>query len=99
MNVGIIGLGLMGGSLAKALKKYSIAKKVYGYVKSVEQKKEVLDLGLVDGVLDIATLKEKSDLIILALRVDTIIEFMPLLLDIDEKTTIMDLGSTKRVYY
>ena len=95
MNVGIIGLGLMGGSLAKALKKYSIAKKVYGYVKSVEQKKEVLDLGLVDGVLDIATLKEKSDLIILALRVDTIIEFMPLLLDIDEKTTIMDLGSTK----
>ena len=95
MTVGIIGLGLMGGSLAKAVKKYSIAKKVYGYVRNEEQKQEVLDLKLVDEVVDIETLKNESDLIVLAVPVDTIINFLPLLLDVDSKTTIMDLGSTK----
>lgn len=95
LTVGIIGLGLMGGSLAKAVKKYGIAKKVYGYVRNEDQKKEVLDLKLVDEVVDFETLKKKSDLIVLAVAVDTIINFIPQLLDIDSKTTVMDLGSTK----
>lgn len=95
MTVGIIGLGLMGGSLAKAVKKYGIAKKVYGCVRNEAQKKEVLDLHLVDEVVDIETLKKESDLIVLAVPVDTIINFIPQLLDVDNETTIMDLGSTK----
>lgn len=95
MNIGIIGLGLMGGSLAKAVKKYGIAKKIYGYARSEKTKKEILELNLVDELVDIKTLKEKSDLIVLATPVDSIIEMLPEFLDIDEKTTIMDLGSTK----
>jgi len=95
VTVGIIGLGLMGGSLAKAVKKYGIAKKVYGCVRNEAQKKEVLDLHLVDEVVDIETLKKESDLIVLAVPVDTIINFIPQLLDVDKDTTIMDLGSTK----
>lgn len=95
MNIGIIGLGLMGGSLAKAVKKYAIAKKVYGYARSEKTKQEILELNLVDELVDIKTLKEKSDLIVLATPVDSIIAILPELLDIDEKTTIMDLGSTK----
>ena len=85
----------MGGSLAKAVKKYGIAKKVYGCVRNEAQKQEVLDLHLVDEVVDIETLKKESDLIVLAVPVDTIINFIPQLLDIDNDTTIMDLGSTK----
>ena len=85
----------MGGSLAKAVKKYAIADKVYGYARSEKSKKEILDLNLVDELVDIDTLKEKSDLIILAIPVDNIISFLPQLLDIKENTTIMDLGSTK----
>jgi len=95
VTVGIIGLGLMGGSLAKAVKKYGIAEKVYGCVRNENQKKEVLDLKLVDEVVDIETLKNESDLIVLAVPVDTIIDFLPSLLDVSENTTIMDLGSTK----
>jgi len=97
VTVGIIGLGLMGGSLAKAVKKYNIANKVYGYVRNDEQKKEVLDLSLVDEVVDIDTLKKECDLIVLAVAVDTIIDLMPQLLDIKETTTIIDLGSTKEI--
>jgi len=95
VTVGIIGLGLMGGSLGKAVKKYAIAEKVYGYVRNDDQKKEVLDLNLVDEVASIETLKKECDLIVLAVPVDTIINFIPQLLDINEKTTIMDMGSTK----
>lgn len=95
MNIGIIGLGLMGGSLAKAVKKYGIATNVYGYARSEKSKKEIIELNLVDELLDIKTLKEKSDLIVLAIPVDNIIAVLPELLDINKNTTIMDLGSTK----
>lgn len=95
MNIGIIGLGLMGGSIAKAVKKYSIAKNVYGYVSRESTKKEVLELGLVDEVMDLDALKERSDVIILAIPVDAIIEMFPQFLDISKNTTIIDLGSTK----
>lgn len=95
MNIGIIGLGLMGGSLAKALKKYYIAEKIYGYARSEKSKTEIEELNLVDELVDIKTIKEKCDLIVLAIPVDNIISMIPQFLDINEKTTIMDLGSTK----
>lgn len=95
MNIGIVGLGLMGGSFAKAMKKYGIAKKVYGYARSEQSKKEIAELNLVDELVDMKTLKEKSDLIVLAIPVDNIITILPDLLDINANTTIMDLGSTK----
>ena len=73
MNIGIIGLGLMGGSLAKAVKRYGIAKKVYGFTNSEKNKKDILELNLVDELVDLETLKKVSDVIILAIPVDAII--------------------------
>jgi prephenate dehydrogenase len=95
LNIGIIGLGLMGGSLAKAVKRYGIAKKVYGFTNSEKNKKDILDLNLVDELVDLETLKKVSDVIILAIPVDAIIGMFPNFLDIDENTTIIDMGSTK----
>ena len=95
MNIGIIGLGLMGGSLAKAVKRYSISKKVYGFTNSEKNKKEIEELGLVDELVDLETLKKVSDVIILSIPVDAIISMFPNFLDINEKTTIIDMGSTK----
>ena len=95
MNIGIIGLGLMGGSLAKAVKRYGISKKVYGFTNSEKNKKEIEELGLVDALVDLETLKKVSDVIILSIPVDAIISMFPNFLDINEKTTIIDMGSTK----
>lgn len=95
MNIGIIGLGLMGGSLAKAVKRYGIANKVYGFTNSEKNKKDILELNLVDELVDLETLKKVSDVIILAIPVDAIIGMFPDFLDIDEDTTIIDMGSTK----
>jgi prephenate dehydrogenase len=95
LNIGIIGLGLMGGSLAKAVKRYGISKKVYGFTNSEKNKKEIEELGLVDELVDLETLKKVSDVIILSIPVDAIISMFPNFLDINEKTTIIDMGSTK----
>ncbi|QKF59416.1 prephenate dehydrogenase [Aliarcobacter lanthieri] len=95
MNIGIIGLGLMGGSLAKAVKRYGIASKVYGFTNSEKNKKEIMDLNLVDELVDLETLKKVSDVIILSIPVDAIISMFPSFLDISDNTTIIDMGSTK----
>lgn len=95
MNIGIVGLGLMGGSIAKAVKKYGIAKNVYGYARTPSTKKEIEDLKLVDKLMSFEELKNNSDVIILAIPVDSIINMFDELLDVSENTTIMDLGSTK----
>ena len=95
MNIGIIGLGLMGGSLAKAVKRYGIANKVYGFTNNEKNAKDILELNLVDELVDLETLKKVSDVIILAIPVDAIIEMFSDFLDIDNKTTIIDMGSTK----
>ncbi len=95
MNIGIIGLGLMGGSIAKAVKKYAIAKNVYGYARNEQTAKEIEDLKLVDKLMSLEDLKKNSDVIILAIPVDSIISMFDELKDVPKNTTIMDLGSTK----
>ena len=95
MNIGIVGLGLMGGSIAKAVKKYAIAKNVYGYARNEQTAKEIKELNLVDKLMSLDELKKSSDVIILAIPVDSIISMFDDLKDVSQNTTIMDLGSTK----
>lgn len=85
----------MGGSIAKAVKKYAIAKNVYGYARTPKTIEEIKELNLVDELMSLNELKKKSDIIILAIPVDSIIEMIDDLKDISNETTIMDLGSTK----
>ena len=96
LNIGIVGLGLMGGSFAKAVKRYGIANKVYGIANSQKNRQDILELNLVDELVDLETLKKVSDVIILAIPVDGIIAMFPQLLDIDNNVTIIDMGSTKK---
>ena len=96
MIFGIVGLGLMGGSFAKALKKYNIASQVYGYDHNISHQKEALELGFVDEIVDLDKLKE-SDVIILAIPVDGIISFLKDFGELKKDTTIIDFGSTKEL--
>jgi prephenate dehydrogenase len=86
----------MGGSFAKALKKYNLAKKVYGYDHNISHQKEAISLGFVDEIVELDKLKNESDLVVLAIPVDGIIKFLPSLEGIDKNTTITDFGSTKK---
>jgi len=94
MTVAIIGLGLMGGSFAMAIKKLPMIKTIVGYDHNKEHQKQAIALGLVDKIVDFDELK-RADVIILAIPVDGIIACLKDLEGVDKNTTIIDLGSTK----
>ncbi|MCF6331173.1 MAG: prephenate dehydrogenase [Sulfurimonas sp.] len=94
MNIAIIGLGLMGGSLALSLKKIDFIDNVSGYDHNKEHQKQAIQLNLVDKILDIDEIK-KCDVIFLAIPVDGLISMMDDLVGVSKETTIIDLGSTK----
>ena len=52
MKIGIIGLGLIGGSFAIAAKKHVSPSKLFGNDKNLENEKKALELGLIDEVGD-----------------------------------------------
>ena len=96
MNVAIIGLGLMGGSLALSLKKLDFITKIVGSDHNEQHQKDALALGLVEEIVPFAEVK-KADVIFLAIPVDGIIKVLGQLEDVAPQTTIIDLGSTKEL--
>jgi prephenate dehydrogenase len=97
LKVGIVGLGLMGGSFGKALKKYNLATKIVGYDHNINHQKEALELNLVDKIVDIDELIT-TDLIVLCIPVDAIIAFLPKIVScVNYNTTVIDFGSTKEL--
>ncbi|KIM11025.1 MAG: prephenate dehydrogenase [Sulfuricurvum sp. PC08-66] len=93
-SVGIIGLGLMGGSMGLALKKVPFISHIVGLDGNPHNEKEALSLGLVDAIVDFATLQQ-CDIIFLAIPVDAIIATMQNFDAVAPHTLILDLGSTK----
>jgi cyclohexadieny/prephenate dehydrogenase / 3-phosphoshikimate 1-carboxyvinyltransferase len=66
-TVGIIGLGLIGGSIAKALKTNNCAKQVIAY----DSNSEVVEVALADSLIDLAAtsieqIASSSDIVVLA---------------------------------
>jgi prephenate dehydrogenase len=96
MNVAIVGLGLMGGSLALSLKKLDFIDEIVGTDHNVNHQKEALLLGLVDKIVNFEDIKN-CDVIILAIPVNGIISALKNLTNVSENTTIIDLGSTKEI--
>ncbi len=97
MNITIIGLGLIGGSIAKDLRKAKFATHLTGVESSQEHARKALELKLVDELLPLEQAAKKADLVIVAIPVDKILELLPLVLDIiPPGTTVSDMGSTKK---
>lgn len=94
MTVGIIGLGLMGGSFALAIKALPMIKNIVGFDHNKEHEKQALELALVNNIVSFEEIK-KTDIIILAIPVDGIIACLKDLQGISPTTTVIDLGSTK----
>jgi prephenate dehydrogenase len=96
MTVTIVGIGLIGGSLALAMKEKGLAQKVIGVEANEEHKEKALELGLVDEIQELSEAMEESDLIVLATPVNAVVKLLPQILDkISNKQIVMDVGSTK----
>lgn len=96
MKISIIGVGLIGGSIALKLKQKGIADFIYGIDNSNEHLNEALELKIIDAKVDLEYGIKNSDLVILAIPVDAARKLLPNILDlISENQTVMDAGSTK----
>lgn len=105
-TIGFVGLGLIGGSIAKALKRVHPEKTVVAY----NRNGAVLDLAAEDGIVDVAVKDEtggqkadeilapfsECDLIFLCVPVVTALDFMDRLKSIMKPGAILtDVGSVK----
>ena len=96
MKSAVIGVGLIGGSIALKLREKNFADFVYGIDKSETHLQEALELGIIDEKANFDEGIKKSDLIIVAVPVDSTRKILPEVLDlISENQTVMDVGSTK----
>jgi len=94
-SVGIIGLGLMGGSLSLALQQSTNSYRFIGYDHNQNHCQEALNLNLVEKIAKNLEDIKKCDIIILTIPVDGIIQVLQELKDVSKDTTIIDFGSTK----
>lgn len=90
----VIGLGLIGGSLALDLKKRGNFK-VYGVDQNPEHIKKALELGVIDEEISFSEIADAA-VIIIAVPVNIIPNLTVQVLDIiSEKTLVFDVGSVK----
>jgi len=93
-KIHIIGLGLIGGSFALAIKKSFPNVHITGFDKNQQHQDEAVSLGLVTEIKE--TPDQDTDIILLATPADTLKPIaLELLENIGKNTLIIDFGSTK----
>ncbi|MBU4537750.1 MAG: prephenate dehydrogenase [Weeksellaceae bacterium] len=96
MKITIIGVGLIGGSMALKLKAKGFASYVFGVDQNENHLREAKERGIIDEASTLENAVSHSDLIIIAIPVDSSRKILPGILDlITENQTVMDAGSTK----
>ncbi|MEO6289748.1 MAG: prephenate dehydrogenase [Ginsengibacter sp.] len=95
MNVAIVGTGLIGGSMAIALREKGIASNIIGVESNALYQQQALELLLVDEINELDEAILKSDVIVLAVPVDIAKKMIVGILDKVDKQIVIDVGSTK----
>jgi len=97
-RVALIGLGLIAGSMAHAMRRNGLVGEITGYARSGETRRVAAEIGLVDRVCNSAAEAVKgADLVVLCVPVgamgDVAAEIAP---HLDKGATVSDVGSVKR---
>ena len=98
-KITIVGVGLLGGSLALAIKKRNLARQVHGYVRRAASIEECTNLGVADQVTcNLTEAVTGADLIVLCTPIAQMAELARTMLPALEKEAIVtDVGSVKNV--
>src|SRR6187402_1184788 len=94
-KISIIGIGLIGGSLALQLNEKGLASRLIGVDSNRDHQKKALELGLVDEIMELDEAIDNSDVVVLAIPVDGLVKIMPSVLDKINNHVLIDMGSTK----
>ncbi len=95
MKVKVIGLGLIGCSMARGLKESGFASHITGADIDPAHQKIALEKGYVDKTESISEGISDCDLIIIAAPVISILDLLPQVLDKCNEQVVTDVGSTK----
>ena len=94
-KVYIIGVGLIGGSLALDIKKLNPNAIVFGVDKNQAHIEEALSLNVIDKKANLEDI-EDADLVVISIPVDATVTMLSEILDlVSEDTVVFDVGSTK----
>ena len=80
-TVGVVGLGLIGGSLALDLKRRGFAARTLGVEADSVAAEAAHTIGLVDEVVDLDTCIQEADIIVLAVPVGVAVKLATQVLD------------------
>jgi prephenate dehydrogenase len=97
MTISIIGLGLIGGSLALSLRQHGLASHLIGVEANPAYARRALELGLVDEIAaDLPSAVAPASLVIVAVPMDAMLAVLPQVLDlVADGQVVIDVGSTK----
>lgn len=97
-NVTIVGVGLISGSFALAMKDKGYAKKIIGVSRTKASTDKAKELGIINEALPLEEAVKQSDFIYVAIPVDATIPVMKKIMDlVTDKQIVADAGSTKFV--
>ena len=95
MNVVVIGVGLIGGSMARDIRKSYPRCHIVGIDQNKKHLEQALELGLIDVIGDDEAL-QVAEVVILGIPVDAAVAALPKILDsVNEEAVVLDVGSTK----
>lgn len=95
MVVTIIGVGLIGGSLAISLKENGFAQQVIGVDACQENLDKAIRRRLIDEDASLAEGIARAQLVVLSTPVDAMLQLLPTILDHVDQQVVIDVGSTK----
>ena len=94
-NFAIVGVGLIGGSLALKCRKNGLANRIVGVDSNQEHGMKAIELGLVDEMMPLDEAILVADVIVLAVPVGVLSTLIPYVLDRVSHQVVIDMGSTK----
>ncbi len=96
MILAVVGLGLIGGSMALDLLSSQFVDEVIGVDQNQENQRIAQEMKIVNRIENLENACRDADIIILAIPVNSIIQILPQVLNlIKSHQTILDVGSTK----
>jgi prephenate dehydrogenase len=96
-HIAIVGVGLIGGSLALRLHEKKLSSFITGVEDNEMNARQAMQLELVDAIAPLEQALHEAEVIALCVPVDALVRLLPFILDaVNHSQIVFDMGSTKQ---